>query len=221
MKKKAILLLIIILLTGCTVVRIDANNIDNIINIILSKNNNLYNRVGKGYKYYVPRGVNYIDTDELNDKLYSKGNYYYLYVDAVSYYYNIDYEYQVDDNAYYSKLIDINGKKGYLEIKKTENDKYYIEFMYNYSKIETIVDYDDINNAILNASYILSTVKFNNNVIKIMLNEDYFVNKEEKYDIFNSKKQSDTFLKYESDENKEMIDNSNNSQEELDEEIVE
>ena len=202
-------------------VRINTNSVDNIINVILSKNNHLYNRVGKGYKYYVPRGVNYIDTDELNDKLYSNGNYYYLYIDAVSYYYNIDFEYQVDDNAYYSRLIDINDKKGYLEINKTENDKYYIEFMYNYSKIETKVDYDDINNTILNASYILSTIKFNNNVIKIMLNEDYFVNKEEKYDIFNSKKQSDTFLKYESDENKEMIDNSNNSQEELDEEIVE
>lgn len=201
-------------------VRINTNSVDNIINVILSKNNHLYNRVGKGYKYYVPRGVNYIDTDELNDKLYSNGNYYYLYIDAVSYYYNIDFEYQVDDNAYYSRLIDINDKKGYLEINKTENDKYYIEFMYNYSKIETIVDYDDINNAILNASYILSTVKFNNNVIKIMLNEEYFVNKEEKYDIFNSKKQSDTFLKYESDENKEMIDDSNNSQGEL-EEIVE
>ena len=201
-------------------VRINTNSVDNIINVILSKNNHLYNRVGKGYKYYVPRGVNYIDTDELNDKLYSNGDYYYLYIDAVSYYYNIDFEYQVDDNAYYSRLIDINDKKGYLEINKTENDKYYIEFMYNYSKIETIVDYDDINNAILNASYILSTVKFNNNVIKIMLNEEYFVNKEEKYDIFNSKKQSDTFLKYESDENKEMIDDSNNSQGEL-EEIVE
>jgi len=201
-------------------VRINTNSVDNIINVILSKNNHLYNRVGKGYKYYVPRGVNYIDTDELNDKLYSNGNYYYLYIDAVSYYYNIDFEYQMDEKAYYSRLIDINDKKGYLEINKTENDKYYIEFMYNYSKIETIVDYDDINNAILNASYILSTVKFNNNVIKIMLNEEYFVNKEEKYDIFNSKKQSDTFLKYESDENKEMIDDSNNSQGEL-EEIVE
>ena len=104
MKKITILLLITILLTGCTMVRINTNSVDNIINVILSKNNHLYNRVGKGYKYYVQRGVNYIDTDELNDKLYSNGNYYYLYIDAVSYYYNIDFEYQVDDNAYYSRL---------------------------------------------------------------------------------------------------------------------
>jgi len=200
-------------------VRINTNSIDNIVNVVLSKNNHLYNRVGKGYKYYVPRGVNYIDTDELNDKLYSNGIYYYLYIDAVSYYYNIDFEYQEDNSAYYSRLIDINDKKGYLEINKTDNDKYYIEFMYNYSKIEAIVDYDDINNVILNASYILSTIKFNNNVIKLMLNEEYFVNKEEKYDIFNSKKQSDTFLKYGSDENKEMINNSNDSKEESEENI--
>lgn len=219
MKKITILLLITILLTGCTVVRIDTDNIDNITNVVLSKDNKLYNHVGKGYKYYVPRGVNYIDTDELNDKLYSKGNYYYLYIDAISYYYNIGISYQENKDAYYSRIIDINNKKGYLEINKTENDKYYIEFMYNYSKIETIVDYDDINDVILNASYILSTVKFNNNVIKIMLNEEYFVNKEEKYDIFNSKKQNDTFLKYESDENNELNENSN-SDSEIQEEIV-
>ena len=41
---------------------------DNTINVILAKNNELYNRVGKGDKYYVPRGVNYIDTVEFNDK---------------------------------------------------------------------------------------------------------------------------------------------------------
>ena len=72
------MLLSIILFTGCTVVRIDTTNIDNIISIVLSKKNTLYNRVGKGYKYYVPRGVTYIDTTELNDKLYSNGNYYSL-----------------------------------------------------------------------------------------------------------------------------------------------
>lgn len=219
MKKFTILLLIMILLTGCTVVRIDTDNIDNIVNVVLSKNNILYNRVGKGYKYYVPRGVNYIDTDELNDKLYSNGNYYYLYIDAISYYYNIELEYEENKDAYYSRTIDTNNKKGYLEINKTENDKYYIQFMYNYSKIEAIVDYDDINDVVLNASYILSTIKFNNNVIKIMLNDDYFVNKEEKYDIFNSDNQTDTFLKYESDEDNEMTEDSNNDGE-FEEEIV-
>ena len=50
MKKIAILLFTLLLFTGCTVVRIDTKSIDNIVNVVLSKNNTLYNRVGKGYK---------------------------------------------------------------------------------------------------------------------------------------------------------------------------
>lgn len=178
-------------------VRIDTKSIDTTVNVVLSKNNSLYNRVGKGYKYYVPRGVTYIDTNDLNEKLYSDGNYYYLYIDAVSYYHGIDVTYEEDENAYYSRSLDINGKKGYLEINKEEDsNQYFIEFMYNYAKIEALVSEDDIELVVLNASYILSTVKFNNNVIKIMLDENYFTNPEEKYDIFSSKKEtSDNFLK--------------------------
>lgn len=197
MKKLAILLLLVVFTTaGCTAVRIDTKNIDNIINVVLSKNNTLYNRVGKGYKYYVPRGVTYIDTDNLNDKLYSKGNYYYLYIDAVSYFYEKEIDYEESDEAYYSKKID-GDKKGYLEINQVGN-QYSIKFVYNYAKIESLVDKDDIETVVLNASYILSTVKFNDNVIELMLNEEYFTNKEEKYDLFEKSDldTNDTFLKY-------------------------
>ena len=76
--KRILIFILVLLVSGCTVVRIDTTDIDNIINVVLSKDNDLYNRVGSGYKYYIPRGVSYIDTDELNDKLYSNGSYYYL-----------------------------------------------------------------------------------------------------------------------------------------------
>ena len=56
--------------------------------------------------------------------------------------------------------------------------------MYNYAKIESLVNKEDINTVVMNASYILSTIKFNNNVINLMLKKDYFTNKEEKYDLF-------------------------------------
>lgn len=200
MKKIGIILLVTLCLTGCTMVRI-SSNIDTMTDVILSKNNKLFNHVGKGYKYYVPRGVTYIDTDEYNEKLYSSGNYYYLYVDVISYYYKKDFNYEQDDSAYFSKKIDNNNKKGYLEINKLDNGKYYIEFMYNYAKIECQVEKDEIEDAVLNASYILSTIKFNRKVIKIMLQEDYFINREEAYDIFESKKVNNNFLEVE-DENK-------------------
>ncbi len=195
MKKIFLIVLCLILFTGCTVVRINTDNIDNIIDVVLSKNNKLYNRVGKGYKYYVPRGMNYIDTTELNDKLYSNGYYYYLYIDVISYYNKIDFSYKENKDAYYSRYININDKVGYLEINKV-NDRYLIEYMYNYAKIEALVYEEDINDVVLNSTYILSTIKFNKNVIKLMLNDEYFINKEERYDIFTSKVDTTDNLEY-------------------------
>lgn len=194
--KKLLLLSFLLLFCGCSAVRIDTSSINNILDIILSKDNNLYNQVGKGYKYYIPRGVSYIDTNEYNDVLYSNGEYYYLYIDIVSYYHNISNEYEENPDAYYSKKIEINDKTGYLEINKQSNGRYFIEFMYNYSKMEVETDFENINDVVLNMTYILSTIKYNDDIIKIMLDDDFLVS-EEKYDIFTSKKDNNEFLKLE------------------------
>ena len=103
--KKMTILLLLVLTAGCSAVRIDISSIDNTLNVVLSKNNNLYNRIGKGYKYYIPRGVTYMDTDDLNDKLYSNGINYYLYIDVISYYNRVKTNYKENKNAYYSKKI--------------------------------------------------------------------------------------------------------------------
>lgn len=194
MKKIGILLLLLICLTGCTIVRIDTTNIDTTLSVVLSKNNQLYNRIGRGYKYYVPRGVTYIESNDLNEKLYDNGNYYYLYIDAISYYYQKKIEYEENANIYYSRKINGNGKEGYLEIVR-EQSKYHITFVYNYARIEAVVHKEEIERVILNASYILSTIKFNPEVIKLMLNDQYFVNQEEKYDIFSPTTKEDNSLK--------------------------
>ncbi|MBR2833961.1 MAG: hypothetical protein IKE75_06055 [Bacilli bacterium] len=192
MKKKGIILcLLIILMTGCTVVRIDTSSIDNMIDVVLSKNNTLYNRVGIGYKYYIPRGVTYIDSVGTNDRLYSNGVYYYLYLDEIAYYYKNSLKFKEDPLKYYSRKLD----KGYLEITKKDN-LYLIQFVYNYASIEALVPEEDINMTVLNSSYILSTIKYNNNIIKLSLNDD-LSKMEEKYDVFTSKKQSNSFLNYE------------------------
>ena len=188
-----LMLFLLIFLTGCTAVRINTKSIDNIVSVILSKENTLYNTIGKGYKYYVPRGVVYIDSNEYNEKLYCNGDYYYLYLDIISYYYKKDFTYKENKDLYYSKSIDMNNKKGYLEITKMDDKYYLIEFMYNYAKIEALVTEDKINEVVLNATYILSTVKYNDNVIKLVLDEDYFTNKEEKYNIFKSTNNSTSF----------------------------
>ena len=197
MKKLVSLLLIFIALTltGCTAVRIDTSDIDNIVDVVLSKDNSLYNHIGKGYKYYIPRGVTYIDTIEFNDRLYSDGKYYYLYIDAIGYYYQKDLINKKNKDSIYYKKLDINNKHGYIDIVK-QKDKYLVEFMYNYARIETLVKKEEINKVILNSSYIVSTVKFNDNVIKIMLDEDYFKYKEEKFELFEKTEEKENVLEY-------------------------
>ncbi len=197
MKKKGIILcLITILLTGCTIVRIDTTSIDNMVNIVTSKNNTLYNRVGIGYKYYVPRGVTYIDSSGTNDRLYSNGVYYYLYLDEIAYYYKNSLNFKEDPFNYYSKKINNKNKKGYLEITQ-KDELYLIEFVYNYAKIEALVPEEDIEMTVLNSSYILSTIKYNKNIIKLALEDDFLKRKEEKYEEFTSKKETNNFLRYE------------------------
>ena len=190
MKKVVLCFLVAILLTGCTIVRIKTDSIDTIVDVVLSKDNNLYNRVGRGYKYYIPRGVTYIDTLETNEKLYSKGNYYYLYVDVVSYYQKIDAVYDYNENAFYSRKISKDDgfkSDGYLEIVEKDG-LYYIQFMYNYAKIESVVSKDDLNDAVLNSVYILSTIQFNPDVIELMIDSEKLNNREEKYEVFKNKK---------------------------------
>lgn len=194
--KKCILIFILtIIVTGCSVVRIDTESIDNILKVILTKDNKLFNQVGQGYKYYLPGGVTYIDSDNLNDVLYCNGTYYYLYIDAINYYYSTNVEYKENFTSYYSKIISPkDGFKyyGYVEINEVDG-LYYLDFMYNYAKIETVVKKEDLNNTILNASYILSTIKYNYDIVELMLNDEYFTNKTGKYDDYNTKDSSGNF----------------------------
>ena len=197
MRKKIIVFAIVLLLfTGCSIVRIDTSNIDNILNVILTKNNKLYNQIGQGYKYYLPGGVSYIDSDDLNDILYCNGTYYYLYVDAISYYYDMNEDYIENDDLYYSKRISTNDgfkSSGYLQVDKKDN-LYYVEFVYNHAKIEAVVSEKNLNETILNSSYILSTMKYNHSIVELMLEDDYFTNKTGKYDNYNSKDSSEKFV---------------------------
>lgn len=197
--KKIFICIVLLFATGCTAVRIDTTDVDTITDVVLSKGNDLYNRIGKGYKYYKPRGVSYIDTSDLNDVLYSQGNYYYLYIDAVGYYYKTENTYKGNKDAYYFKELD----GGYIEVVES-GDKYHVMFVYNYASIEALVTKEDINKVILDASYILSTVKYNDNIIALMLDDDYFTNKEEQYNKFKSKKKdTNSFLQYSDEETNE------------------
>ncbi len=191
--KKILIILLLFTVTGCSIVRIDVSSIDNTVDVILSKKNTLYNEDGQGYKYYIPNGVNHIDTNDLMHTLYYNGEYLYLYVDIVSYYYKNDINYKKSNNSYFYKKINNGKQKGYVEVTK-QDDLYYINFYYNYARIEALVTKENLNTTIMNASYILSTINYNKKLIKTMLDDEYFTNKTGKYDLYKTNDKTEKFV---------------------------
>ena len=182
MKKLIVLILGLTLLTGC--VNISSLSFDEIItrNITYTSKNNNIKR--KGYDYTLLNGLKITNQDEYNDVIESENNIFYLYVDLVSYYNKKDFTYQVNSNIFYSKAYEFNNKKGYLEINELEKEKYLIEIMYNYAKIEVIVDECDLKVAVSQAMSILSSITYNDNIIKNLMGKDVLNFSEEEFNIF-------------------------------------
>jgi hypothetical protein len=90
----------------------------------------------------------------------------------------------VTEKPYVSMQINYQDKYGYLEINQLKNGKYFIEIMYNYAKIEVIVNKRDINEVVSNSLSILASVKFNDDVLKNLLDEETSQFKEFQFDIF-------------------------------------
>ena len=81
-----LLLLFMLLTTGCTVKQINKPNYASNIDDILNRKSKFTNVNAIGYQYYLPNGIVQKEVNDFNQKLNSKNNTYYLYVDLVSYY---------------------------------------------------------------------------------------------------------------------------------------
>ena len=187
--KKCILVITLLLLCGCT--NINNASVQDITKEVLGSKINSYNEYRTGYKYYLPQGLNVNSSKKYNEILNDDKYKYYLYVDLVSYLKKTELSYKVNENAYLSMTLD---DKGYLEINE-KNDKYLIEIMYNYAKIEVIVDEENIKSAITNAMVVLSSVKYNNNILESIVGENVLTAKEIEFNIFETKKNESNFLK--------------------------
>lgn len=199
MKKLFILLFVVILTAGCSAVRIDNKKIEDIVNLVLDGTKKNGNVSLEGYAYYLPKGFKLYEKTETNSVLYYNQSKVYLYVDVVSYYHKVENtEFKESKDSYYSKKIDIKGKLGYLEITKLDS-YYFVEYMYNYSKIEALVSGEDLKVAIADFSTILRSVTYKDTILATLIGENILDYNEEVFNIFRPKREEGSFLLY--DEN--------------------
>lgn len=189
-KKLLLLSIVIVLFTGCY-------NINNMSNDELV-NFNIYdvgkpNTFLKGYKFYTPVGMTLLNDINSNNILYCDGEKYYLYVDIVSFYNKVDNNYDSGNSPYFFKKIEYDGKVGYVQINKL-NDKYLLEIMYNYAKIEVVTN--DIKKALSNSIIVLKSIMFNEKVVKTLIDDNSLNYDEESFKLLGPNVYTDNFLKY-------------------------
>ena len=193
--KRIVLLLSVLLLTGC--LNINRSNYESIIDNTIKSNKNIYNQYRNGYKFYLPKGMVVTDSTEYNEVIRSNKNNYYLYIDVISYLEKRDSIYRKEtDNSIYSQSFANNKKTGYIEIVK-KNQKYLVEILYNYAKIEVIVKEEELKNAVSKAMVVLSSIHYNDSVLSNVSRENVLSYNEENIDIFNTEGKEDShFLTY-------------------------
>ena len=62
MKKLVILLsMVMLFVTGCSVTKLDNTDIGKNMKTLLSQNNKMYNVYYSGYRYYLPKGISFVN----------------------------------------------------------------------------------------------------------------------------------------------------------------
>ena len=193
MKKIVTLFIFVILLTGCQ--NVNKSSADKIYKNAVNSKKEYANVIRVGYKYYKPSLMSIIESTEYNEVLRCNGKLYYLYLDVIGYFNKVKYNYTEKDLSYYSKKLNKGDIEGYIEINEVKANQYLIEIVYNYAKIEVMVDEASINEAVAYASSIISSVEYNDVVIKNKLGTNVVNSYEESIDLFSKKKSDTTTLK--------------------------
>ena len=196
MKKILVILSLAFLVSGCSMVTIEDQSFDEILHSVIQEDFQLENVSLEGYSYYLPKGVLLKRSSSLNSELYYNHRKMYLYVDVYSYYHKVDFTYAVNPDSYYSQAIDLYGKKGYLEITQISTN-YFVEFMYNYAKIEAYVDEEDLKKTVTQMAYILNSVDFKDTILDTLIGENELDYNEENFNIFKPTREEGDFLDYE------------------------
>jgi len=209
MKKIFTLLFIcLFIFTGCNIKQISNKNINSVIDSVLREKINLSNQISRGYKYYAPRGMRVIDNKEYNEILTTQNEEYYFYIDVISYKYQKDVIYPEEDEVYYYKKFKYSKNSGYVLIKKNI-ESYYLEIYYNYARVFSVINKENIVSAVINSCYLLNSLEYNQKLIKTIDDEDEEKLKSEKFKLFETTQESN-FIDYikEYDQYEEEIDES-------------
>lgn len=198
MYKKILLVLVLFLITGCSVDNTNKWSLEENVEYVIKQDIKLHNVNGKGYRYYLPRGFKLLEDKDHNQILLSNGTKFYLNVDIISYYNKNLIGYTDTTDAYKYVLLEHDEKTGYMKIVK-KDDYFLVEIVYNYGIIELEVEEDNLFQAVINATYILSSLKYNDVVIKNLMGDNVLESTESLYNIFSPKgKEEDpkNFLDY-------------------------
>lgn len=186
MKRILCLLILLMLFTGCSVNRLNYGSYLDTVYKVFFYNTNLENVYLDGYHYYIPKGLSFVEKRDTNSVLKYGSTIMYLYVDVTSYYHKTDLEYKKVSDIYYSENISYDGKNGYLQIVKLD-DRYFVEFMYNYAKFEAHVSFEQMNDVIYQMSLILSSINYNDKILESIISNNVLQYKEEKFNILKPK----------------------------------
>ncbi len=196
MKRLIVLTISLLALTACNLSVVNDYSYEEIIdNVLLAKVKHTANEHFEGYKYYLPKGMVVLEKNDLNTSLYYKGDKMYMYNDTLSYYYKEKIDYKVDKDLHYAKNIKSASKVGYLEIDKRD-DKYYFNYVYNYSKIEGACVERNIKECLIQSSLMLASVEYNDVIIASFIRENAVVYEEKVFDIFKTKKRTTATLNF-------------------------
>lgn len=211
MKKLIILLTLVFLITGCSVYKA-SDDIDTLMNDILSSNLKLSNQNFQGYKFYLPENVRLKDKNGYNfTLLYNKKN-MYMYVDVVAYHHKVVDMSSASKDSYYYRDLSYGDKFGYITIKAQDDDNYLIEMNYNYAIIEAYSNKKDLSNTVRTITYILNSFKYNDKVISSLIGENKISYEEEEFNLY-KKEEKGNYLeaskKEDDDNSNELVDDDN------------
>jgi len=180
MKKQLIVVIFLLMMTGCT--RLD-NDLNKIVNVVLSQEQNV-NMVSTNYKIYLPNGVIQLEDHDYNQKFKIKDRYIYLYVDTISYHYKNIANY-IDNTKYnyFHQDLNYNNKSGYIGINQLDNDSFYVKIIYNYAKIEFYSNNEFLPLMVTNSLLMINSIEYNDHLIEVALGEDNNIGKEITYEL--------------------------------------